>query len=155
VSQEGTPREVDAVKVLERWEADLEAREFNLRQEQRAFSEDVEMARREEAVRATVLHRRSVLARVALMLVLATIVGTFGLGLSLITEGLSRNNATFAALGVVLILVATVSSGAAAWRVAGPGFEIGREPVAHVQRAPGGTLGGPEVPPSEQPRGPP
>jgi hypothetical protein len=44
----------------------------------------------------------------------------------LVAEGLSRANTTFAALGVLLVIVALMSSTAGAWRVTGPGFSVDR-----------------------------
>jgi hypothetical protein len=69
--------------------------------------------------------------------------GALGLGLVLIVEGLDRSSTTFAALGVVLVVVAVLSTSASAWHLSGPiGLELRRDAPATVeeQAVPRGRL---------------
>jgi hypothetical protein len=99
--------EVDDERVRRRLE--LTPHEYNARSRQRA------------------IERRWSLVRVALTMMALSTFGSLGLGALLIAEGLSRTNNTLAALGVALVIVAALSSGAAAWNFAGAGFEMSRD----------------------------
>jgi hypothetical protein len=60
----------------------------------------------------------------ALGIGLAVILGGFGVGVWLVAEGLSRSSQTFAALGVLLVIVTLMSSAIGTWRVTGVGFSL-------------------------------
>lgn len=101
---------------------DHEHRERNLR---RVFGLELERAQ----------HRRWSLLRLALGVLILTTLGVMGSGVWLVAEGLDRANNTLAALGVLLLVVGLLSSGVGAWKIAGVGFEIGREPPALSEEA--------------------
>lgn len=83
--------------------------------------------------------RRWMLAIVVLSFGLSMTLGALGLGAVLIVEGLSQASTTFAALGVVLVVVAVLSSGAGAWKLSGVGFEISHQSSAIVKSNEEGT----------------
>ena len=80
-------------------------------------------------------HRRWSLLRLALGTLILTTLGVMGSGVWLIAEGLDRVNNTLTALGVLLLVVGLLSSGVGAWKIAGVGFEIGRQPSALSEEA--------------------
>jgi hypothetical protein len=73
--------------------------------------------------------RRAAAAMIVLGMLFVTLLGAVGLGADLVLEGLRRNNTTFAALGVALVIATLLVSGAAGWKISGPGFEALRERI--------------------------
>lgn len=72
------------------------------------------------------------LVRLAVGVMLTGVFGALGLGVLLIVEGLNQASSTFAALGVLLVVVALLSAGVGSWKLSGVGFEVSHQATSHV-----------------------
>jgi uncharacterized membrane protein YqjE len=80
-------------------------------------------------------HRQRAL-RLAFVAVAVFALGAFGLGVALVVFGMENTNLSFATLGVVVVLVTLLASGAGGWLIRAPGgFEVRSAQHAVAERA--------------------
>jgi hypothetical protein len=136
--------EEDAVREARR---ERRFRESQDRQDETIYALEESRLKRELRQRQredrSVEHRQQAL-RLAVFAIAVGALGAFGLGVALVVFGMEKTNLSFATLGVILVLVTLLASGAGGWLIRAPGgFEVRSAQHSAAEQA------APPLPPGE------